>query len=217
MNIFLSWSGEQSRQLAHVFSDWLREMIQAAKPFYSPTDIEKGTRWFGKIGQTLDSYALGILFITRENREAPWIMFEAGALYKHVGESRVCPLLFGLGPTDLKGPLPLLNATRFEHDDVLHLVRTLNDTQGETALALDVLKRTFERLWPDLERRIGTILAQDAPADQKPARSDRDLMEEILETVRGIAQSASGAEAHSSLAAALLPSLFDSIRQRDRS
>jgi hypothetical protein len=193
LNVFLSWSGDRSRRLAQVFNEWLPEMIQSAKPFFSPDDIEKGTNWFGKIAETLGAYDLGILFITRNNMEAPWIMFEAGALYKHIGQSHVCPLLFDdLGPGDLKGPLPLLNVTRFDRTDVQRLVQVLNATQGERALLPDVLQRTFDRLWPDLDERVQSILRDKGEdVEQKPPRSEFDLIQEILEISRSTSRNVS--------------------------
>ena len=47
----------------------------------------------------------GIICVTPSNLEAPWILFEAGALSKTLENTFVCPLLIGLEPADVSGPL----------------------------------------------------------------------------------------------------------------
>ena len=45
MKVFISWSGEQSRRIAEVLSNWLPKANHSVRPFYSLDDIAKGTRW----------------------------------------------------------------------------------------------------------------------------------------------------------------------------
>lgn len=71
MKVFISWSGEQSRRIAEVLSDWLPKANNFVRPFYSPDDIAKGTRWQNEIVQELQSTALGLLCLTPTNFEAP--------------------------------------------------------------------------------------------------------------------------------------------------
>ena len=47
----------------------------------------------------------GILCVTRENHEAPWLNLQAGALAKAVDVSRVVPLAIDLAPSDVVLPL----------------------------------------------------------------------------------------------------------------
>ena len=82
MKVFLSWSGDLSHRIACEFRDWLPCVLQYAKPYVSSQDIDKGARWTTDIAKELHESAYGILCITRENIEAPWINFEAGALSK---------------------------------------------------------------------------------------------------------------------------------------
>ena len=102
MNIFISWSGDLSRELGEALRDWLPAVIQNVKPFFTPNDIEKGSRWSKEVGHELENSSFGIFCLTRENLSKPWIMFEAGALSKKLDASKVCPILFGVDSTDLK-------------------------------------------------------------------------------------------------------------------
>lgn len=95
---------------AEAVRHWLPGTIQFVKPYFTPEDIEKGTRWGSDIVKELESSKIGILCLTNNNSDSPWILFEAGALSKSLEKSRVCTVLFGLETTDLKGnrtPQPL--------------------------------------------------------------------------------------------------------------
>jgi hypothetical protein len=105
MKVFISWSGNLSKSLAEILRQWLPAVIQAIKPYYTPDDITKGARWTTEISKELEESSIGILCLTRDNLEAPWIMFEAGALSKKMDKSKVCPILFGVESTDIQGPL----------------------------------------------------------------------------------------------------------------
>ncbi len=154
MNIFLSWSGERSKALAIELSAWLKLVIQNLKPWISSQDIHKGDRWFSKIGQQLKCCDIGLICVTPENIDASWLLFEAGALSKQLGESKVCPILLGMSPEDLEGPLAQFQATSLSKEDMEKLVVTLNDELKDLKIDSPVLKRTFETFWPELEKAI---------------------------------------------------------------
>ena len=80
MKVFISWSGEMSNQIGEIIRSWLPSMLQSVKPYFTPSDIEKGARWNTEIAQELEDSKIGILCITRENLNSAWLLFEAGAL-----------------------------------------------------------------------------------------------------------------------------------------
>lgn len=185
MKVFLSWSGDLSRELAEALRDWIPAVLQSVKPFFTPSDIEKGARWAKDISQELEASAFGIFCLTKENLSRPWIMFEAGALSKRVDSSRVCPLLFGIESTDLEGPLVQFQASPFSELEMKKLVRTMNVGLGEQRLDDAVLNSVFEMWWPRLNEKVGKILAQHAAKpDGGSTRSDRELLEEVLQLAR---------------------------------
>ena len=179
MKVFISWSGSQSKELAEAIRDWIPVVLQAVTPYFTPSDIEKGTRWSNDIAKELESSSVGILCITRENIRAPWIMFEAGALSKSLEKSHVCPIMFGVSAADIEGPLKQFQCTAFEKADVKQLITTINGRLQDGKLAQKTLETVFEKWWPDLLEKVSTILdKEDAPAE--PIRSDRELLEEVL-------------------------------------
>lgn len=186
MNIFISWSGELSNKVASAFYDWIPNVIQAAKPYISSADIAKGKRWPNELGEKLERINYGIICLTPDNLNAPWINFEAGALGKSLEESFVAPFLFKLKKADVPWPLAQFQLTSYERGDVLKMVQTINN------LAPDPLERTrlttvFERFWPDLQAALAPLLAADEVIEEDPAflgRSDPAILEELLDLVR---------------------------------
>lgn len=186
MKVFISWSGNQSKEIAEAIRAWLPSVLQTVKPYFTPNDIEKGNRWSSDIANELDSSSVGIFCITRENLNSPWIMFEAGAISKKVDSSLVCPILFGLGNADITGPLTQFQTTLFSKSDMLSLVSTINNANTDNVLEKEVLRDAFDAFWPKLETRINELLTDTAPYSEGHSRSDRELLEEVLGLTRNI-------------------------------
>lgn len=161
MDIFISWSGERARVVARTLRDWLRCVIQPSKPWMSEEDLGPGTRWSIELARRLEATNFGILCLTKESLNRPWVLFEAGALAKALSEARVCPLLIDLDPRDLPPPLAQFNAVPATETGVFQLVRSINratQAPGDAEpLEEDVLRRTFEKWWPDLHAQLAAL------------------------------------------------------------
>jgi len=138
----------------------------------------------------LEKTKVGIICLTADNLNAQWILFEAGALSKTVQSTFVCPFLFRLERSDVEGPLAQFQSTKAEKDDMRQLVHTINRALGSSALKEGALDQVFEKWWPDLEERLGRI-PTSKEATSVPKRTDRQLLEEILESVRSIPRTVS--------------------------
>lgn len=184
VGVFISWSGPLSQKLGEALRDWLPGALQSVRPYFSPQDIEKGSRWSTEISTWLAQTNVGIICVTRENTEKPWIMFEAGALSKSLDKSNVCPLLFNLEPAEVKGPLATFQATKFCRDDFKRLVETINGAAGDSRLNPKTLDNVFDTWWPKLDEKISSILREEDKGDAPTRRTDRDMIEEILELAR---------------------------------
>jgi hypothetical protein len=151
------------------------------KAWLSQDDIEKGSMWFDEVTKQLTDVGVGILCVTRSNENAPWLLFEAGALCKGLPKNRVCPLLVDLEHTELhRGPLSHFNGTRPTREDLFNLVRTINAQRGEQALRDEQLAKAFNRCWNEFEQPFKEILTNHKPEEQAKERSTDDMVQEIL-------------------------------------
>jgi hypothetical protein len=166
MRIFVSWSGEFSHRLASAIRQWLPKVLPTIDVFLSSEDIRKGSRWFNDIEAELEASDFGILCLTPDNVDAPWLLFEAGALSKKTGIARVCPLLLGLRPDHLQDPLRRFNAATTEKDDVLRLVRSANAAHGEQRIAADKLDEAFALHWNQLDSVVSELRMRVPEPDQ---------------------------------------------------
>ena len=182
MDIFISWSGPRSGALAEALRTWLPKIVNAFKPWLSSADIDKGARWSSDVAVKLAEAKAGIICVTPSNLRSPWILFEAGALSKTLESTFVCPLLLGLEPSDVDGPLAQFQATRTTKADFLKLLKTLNLALRESALSEAHIEDAFEVWWPRLSSQL-EALPPDGPT-ARPRRTDRDLIEELVDLVR---------------------------------
>lgn len=171
--------------MAEAIGAWLPQVIQVIEPWFSP-DIEKGSRWTFELAAGLEQTQVGIICLTSENRQAPWLIFEAGALSK-MRHDLVCTLLLDLKPVDVEPPLDWFQHTEVTQDDVRRLIDAINGAvgrAGEKAVADGLLGRVYQKLWPELESTLLSLRSETAPAGS--VRTSRELIEEIVEHVRGL-------------------------------
>lgn len=188
MKVFMSWSGTRSHEVAKLLGDWLQDVIQAVKPWISSAGIDRGELWFRKISDNLGEVNQGIVCLTPENKENPWIMFEAGALLKGLPEARVMTFLIDLKHQDVREPLSQFNHTTASKTDMFALVKTLNSRLGEAALVEARLTSVFNTFWPQFEEKYAAIMTAHKPETQVVERPQSEILSEVLETVRGLKQ-----------------------------
>lgn len=184
MLVFISWSGQRSKAVAESCEQWFSQVIQAVEPWLS-IEIGKGTKWGPEISARLEQSRVGIICLTKENLIEPWLLFEAGALSK-TKDAHVCTFLIGLKHSDVKPPLAQFQHTTTEKKEVWRLVCTINDAvheSGERALQESVLKEVFQTYWPRLKESLEKA-AHMKISTQGPERSERDMLQELLNLVR---------------------------------
>ena len=81
MQVFISWSGSESQAMAKALADWLPNVLQAAKPWFSPEHLQKGSRWAEELFSVLENSRVGVFCITPSNVHSPWVSFEAIPLH----------------------------------------------------------------------------------------------------------------------------------------
>jgi hypothetical protein len=185
MRVFISWSGDLSRRVAQALRQYLPLMIQGVEAFMSKHDLESGTRWSLELAKELEASSFGVLCLTPDNLDSSWLLFEAGALTKHV-EGRASGLLIGgLKPTDVSGPLSQFQHRSFTRDEVGVLLRDMNAV-SEKPLGTPQLHLIFKKWWPDIESAYETALKSADDTSKRKPRDQRELIEEILTRIRAI-------------------------------
>ena len=175
MNIFISWSGNTSHKIACILRDWLPTVIHYIEPWVSSEDIKKGDRWSLELSKRLEEIHFGIICIDPSNVDSPWLNFEAGALSKSLEHGRVLPVLFGITPAELRGPLAQFQVTSFEKEDFYRLIRSINLTLASSRIDPERLFRSFEIAWPGLLDTINNIQlpSRQIPQSRENTKADQ--------------------------------------------
>lgn len=191
MRVFISWSGHASRAVAELLRTYLPCMLQDIHPFVSSHDLASGARWSIELSKELDEATFGIICLTPDNLHNDWVLFEAGALTKHV-EGRACCLLFQrLGPADVSGPLAQFQNRKFERSEFAKLLADLNRLLP-VPLPQPSLEMIFEKWWPDLEANVQAALARLPSQSESTRREPNDIFDELLLRVRNIQKQVEG-------------------------
>lgn len=151
--IFISWSGNNSRIIANRLKQVIEKDIfnSKIKCFVSDSDIASGTDWWNKIKDELKSSKLGILCITKENIQASWIYYEAGALVGN--DVPTTPLLFNCSIKNLeKTPLTARQCIDFgSKRGFLKMISDINDQLKILDIPEDSLKLIADKAYQQLK------------------------------------------------------------------
>lgn len=190
MRVFVSWSGKRSHEAAQGLRSLLEETFPDVVDVFVSDHIDPGEAWARRLETELEQSEFGILCLTQENFEAPWLLFEAGAIAKKFGSERVAPYLIDDLPTAFeRSPLAQFQRAQANREDTLFLVKTINKSSGNPQ-SIEKLEKRFNGWWRDFEQTLQTIRAQPTPEGRQPdGRSDRVVLETILQKVENLAQS----------------------------
>jgi hypothetical protein len=186
MKVFISWSGELSRLMAEELRSWLPTILQAVTPWVSSQDIRTGSRWLAELSSELDQTNFGILCVTAEALQSPWLNFEAGALGKRITDPKtgVVGLLFGVNHGAVSGPISQFQNVEFARDGMFKVAKDIN-LRISPPLAEALVTKLFDKFWEDLHGAYKRNLSEtQKSATVAPKRSDRELLEELLARVR---------------------------------
>jgi hypothetical protein len=187
MKIFISWSGERSLALAKTLQSFLPKVIQNIEPWVSDTDIDKGARGPAEIRANLVESAAGIVCLTTENVDERWVLFEAGALSLKPLD-RVWTFLLDLKHEQVLKPLSDFQHTLAEKQRVWEMVQSIHKAISATEKSTPdhLLQTLFDTFWDqELRPKIEELIKQGSPAPLPP-RPEREMITEVLETVRDL-------------------------------
>jgi|GEM_PF-5641815 len=187
--VFLGHSGDRSQAVATALAAWLEGVVHY-KAIVS-TRFESGDDWWGSLRKHLDEAHYGIFVMTPENTNAPWLLFEAGAIAAKLNRS-ACPYLcFGLKASSIRPPLSSFQARSATESDTLQLVSDLNQALPEEERKNSEAQLSVARnYWPSLQDQLSEAeaLVQDA-SSKEPKRTAAEILDEVLAIVRRIDRS----------------------------
>ena len=182
MRVFIGWSGDRSRLVSGGLKSLLEYTFEGIDVFVSDY-IEPGEAWGPRLQTELEQSEFGILCLTAENFEAPWLLFEAGAMAKKFESSRtrVVPYLIDTLPEgSVRSPLSQFQQVHADREGTLFLVKSINALR-ESPQASDRLLKVFNGGWSEFEQ---TMKALPVPVGRRhDARSDREILETILQQI----------------------------------
>jgi hypothetical protein len=170
--------------MAQALRDWIPVVLDEVKPWFSGKDIPAGERWFSEVGSRLEDTNFGILCLTRENLQAPWLLFEAGALSKAVEKGAVCPYLLDVDVREISGPLNQFQAKKADKISTIEMIQDINKWLTP-ALASATLSKRCDALWPELEEALERI-PKDPELEQAPTRPEPEILEELVGRIRAM-------------------------------
>jgi len=182
VKVFVSWSGDLSRRVAVLLDRYMPRVLQSLDVFMSSEDIKSGTRWADELARELETSEFGVLCLTPENLQSPWLLFEAGALTKH-RTGRACGLLLaGLTERDVTGPLGAFQHKVFAEAGVRKLMTDLN-AGLDHPLERTELDATFGLWWPKLRAEYDACIATVSPGGAGTRRRWEEVYRRVVPAV----------------------------------
>ncbi len=158
--VFLSWSGEPSRELAEALAEGMHTLSDRLEPWLSE-NLDPGVEWASALIPQIRKARLAILCLTHRNVNAPWIAFETGAYYTSRLKEGVIPFLLDFEPKELAFPLGLFQSLSADENGARALfVRVGKLVEIDADAVEEILVGT---IWPQLRDRMEVI--RGIPAD----------------------------------------------------
>ncbi|MEW8192673.1 MAG: hypothetical protein AB2793_03115 [Candidatus Thiodiazotropha sp.] len=155
MKLFLSWSGHETGNFAMAFKPWVRRCVNQITPWVSsdPSDLSKGQDDYSRILEAAQSADACISFITEQNINSPWLLFEAGLFYGKSPRGTLYTILCGnLSHESLKEkghPLSNIYHAYMTEKDITDLLLSLNydhNILDDESIIKDAVKETYRKL-----------------------------------------------------------------------
>jgi len=188
IRLFLSWSGNRSKELASIFKKYITDLFPDSDIYYSGDEIRGGEKWRTNIESGLNNRNFSIIFLTESNLQSKWIYFEAGALSKSLPTTKIQPFLYGLKVGSISEPLSSYQARELDRNSILQTLYDINSLNIHP-VSQDILDRNFNRLWSEMEEDLKRVSEidddhEDAEINDSPILNQGEQVSEILRLLR---------------------------------
>ncbi len=180
MKLFISWSGETSHSVALVLRNWIPKILHDIEPFVSSEDIGQGNIWNHELIKVIKDSKFAIVCVTKYNLKSSWLNFEAGALSKYESNGVVCPFLFNMDNSDLRGPLSQFQTIVSDSDTekITSLLKSIRDCYGLQKPNNNTINDLVIKLYDDLKLDLARI--KDDGREDLSIRSEKIFMPNSL-------------------------------------
>ncbi len=179
-----------SKDVATVWRNLVKETFDSVEPFMSEENIGAGERGLAKIAKELAGTSFGIIVVTQENQNSPWLNYEAGALSKDVDDEtvRVAPSLVDFErKTDVTGPIGQFQASLLNREGVEYILVEIAKVVGVEDASI---RKRFANSWrEEYESQFASAKASRGDEPVTSRRGNDEMLDEILTVVREIARS----------------------------
>lgn len=155
MRVFLSWSGNRSKQAARELHQWLRTLLPGVEIWMSEA-LPPGGRWSVSLQEALNRSDFGVVCVTPDNVDSHWLLFEAGAISKK-SKALVAPLLIGLQPDELPPPLQQFQAVTSDYAGLYALCKELNSRMIDGRIEEKTLEKRFSKSYGAIEAALAKL------------------------------------------------------------
>jgi len=185
VKVFISWSGNRSEAVAKALKNLIESVLPDVEGWLSSENLTPGTLWTPALLSQIARASYGILCLTSENVDRPWILFEAGGLSASIQGRSVCPYLLDLSPPNLKQPLSLLNTVAANKDGTFALLRAINrQRKGATPFSDGYLRGIFCKFWPIFDRELNRarkMAPNIVPLQELKNKAIEDIVRKLVE------------------------------------
>ncbi|MGB7449785.1 MAG: toll/interleukin-1 receptor domain-containing protein [Ornithinimicrobium sp.] len=194
-SVFISWSGERSKEVASTLKKWIEEEYDLVSVFFSDDSIEAGQRGIREIHEGLHDADAAVVVVTSESMTSAWVNYEVGVMSGYFKESagqqrKVIPVLVDLdSPAQMEGPIRDFQAVTLDRKGLLKMLESINlAINVPPSKAEQKLERSWERLEPLLEEAKTHVGADSRTSRASSARESKrtveEMVTEVLELVR---------------------------------
>ncbi len=164
--IFISFSKEYAGKVALELQSLIRNIFGESIETFTSQNIVSGD-WSEEIHEKISQSKYAISVLSPENmKNAPWLMYEAGAIVMSVGDKKksLSPFLFCRHISDLESPLKRLQAMsyhsgindNFNKEQMFNLMKAVNNALT-TKIPEHLIKHVFDTKWEDLSSKLNQI------------------------------------------------------------
>jgi hypothetical protein len=169
MQVFISWSGQVSYQLALLLRDLIRLVLPGIEPWVSSEDIMDGSRWSPDLVRILDQTTFGIICADPSNHTSNWLNFELGALAKSIEKWNIKVFLYELKPGELRGPLTQYQPVKIEKREVARMLEDIQANFTNIQVSQTELVANLDKHWPGFYTKVAQLNLDStlSPASQQ--------------------------------------------------